>query len=369
MLLNFAVNYAETTRALFTFTTATTKRDLSRGNTKTKRSSVSVSNATAKPGNSKKTCTFKLQQCRKNLLEFFPILFEDSAIFKFHSRPVLHVRFWNLLNLSQSNQSNGMPNRIIREGILTSERVNRLAPQAELFYRRLMSVVDDFGRFTAHPGLLRSACYPLRVDEVREADISRWLAEVQLAGLIALYAVAGKGYLEMIDFRQQVRAKVSKFPAPDDEQLRISCVAVATQLRASAHLDGDGDGDGDGMKLSTVSCTEPPLADSVPEVAVLKFPCVGQDGGEWTLTEKKLAEYCESFPGIDVLIECRKARQWCIDNKTHRKTKKGMPRFLTGWLSKSQNSSRNQINPAPPASRNPTDAERQNWNPTDAGLE
>src|SRR3990167_1862607 len=127
-----------------------------------------------------------------------------------------------------------MPNRIIREGILTSERVNKLAPQAELFYRRLMSVVDDYGRFTAHPGLLRSACYPLRVDEVREADITRWLADVQLAGLIALYAVAGKGYLEMIDFRQQVRAKESRFPAPV-----ANCIADATQVRADAHLDGD----------------------------------------------------------------------------------------------------------------------------------
>lgn len=35
-----------------------------------------------------------------------------------------------------------MPSRILREGILTSERVNALAPLEELFYRRLMSVVD-----------------------------------------------------------------------------------------------------------------------------------------------------------------------------------------------------------------------------------
>lgn len=107
-----------------------------------------------------------------------------------------------------------MPSRILREGILTSERVNSLSPHAELFYRRLMSVVDDFGRFSAHPALLRAACYPLRVDEVREADISRWLSSVESAGLILLYAVNSKRFLEMIDFRQQVRAKESKFPAP-----------------------------------------------------------------------------------------------------------------------------------------------------------
>ena len=36
-----------------------------------------------------------------------------------------------------------MPNRILREGILTSERVNALSWEAEVFYRRLMSAVDE----------------------------------------------------------------------------------------------------------------------------------------------------------------------------------------------------------------------------------
>ena len=40
-----------------------------------------------------------------------------------------------------------MPNRIIREGILSSDRVDQLDPPAEVFYRRLMSKVDDHGLF------------------------------------------------------------------------------------------------------------------------------------------------------------------------------------------------------------------------------
>lgn len=104
-----------------------------------------------------------------------------------------------------------MPNRYLREGILTSERVNKLAPHAEVFYRRLMSVVDDYGRFEANPKLLRASCYPLRVDEVREADISRWLTEVESAGLIALYAANGKNYLELLGLGEP-RAKSSKYP-------------------------------------------------------------------------------------------------------------------------------------------------------------
>jgi hypothetical protein len=142
-----------------------------------------------------------------------------------------------------------MPNRVLREGILTSERINALKPQAELFFRRLMSVVDDYGRYSANPALLRAHCYPLKLDEVREADISRWLTEVESAGLIALYAVETKRYLEMKDFRQQVRAKESKWPQPPS-----GCLADATQTsgRREAYAPvvggggGGGDGDGDG---------------------------------------------------------------------------------------------------------------------------
>jgi hypothetical protein len=96
-----------------------------------------------------------------------------------------------------------------------------------------MSVVDDYGRFDARPAILRTACYPLQIDRIREADISRSLSEVKRAGLIALYEVNGKPFLEMLDFRQQVRAKESKWPG--------KCVADAQRLlsvcEASAHLD------------------------------------------------------------------------------------------------------------------------------------
>ena len=140
-----------------------------------------------------------------------------------------------------------MPNRILREGILTSERVNALDAEAEVFYRRLMSVVDDFGRFTAHPSLLRAALYPLKLDTVRDSDMERLLAEVERAGLITVYGTGGKRFLELLDFKQQVRAKVSKYPQPPSaaSQARSTCVADAQQAPADAHLDGGGGGDGD----------------------------------------------------------------------------------------------------------------------------
>jgi uncharacterized phage protein (TIGR02220 family) len=135
-----------------------------------------------------------------------------------------------------------MPNRILREGILTSERIAKLSWPAEVFYRRLMSVVDDFGRYHATPMLLRAACYPLGLDRVSDSDVGKWLGETRKAALVGTYQVEGKSYLVLQDFRQQVRATTSKFPPPPDDaqQMPSTCVADAQQTPAPAHLDGDG---------------------------------------------------------------------------------------------------------------------------------
>jgi hypothetical protein len=106
-----------------------------------------------------------------------------------------------------------MPSRLIREGILTSERVDQLDAAAEVFYRRLMSKVDDHGLYDARPAILRSSLYPLRVDRVREADITRWIAACEKAGVIALYTYEGKPYLQMLDTRWSARSE-PKFPLP-----------------------------------------------------------------------------------------------------------------------------------------------------------
>lgn len=110
-----------------------------------------------------------------------------------------------------------MPNRILRDGILESRRVDALSVNAELFYRRLMSVVDDYGRFYGDPELLRSRCFPRRIDKIDNADISKWVAECAKAGLLKSHETTKGPILEMIDFGQPVRTLKSKFPLDGDK--------------------------------------------------------------------------------------------------------------------------------------------------------
>lgn len=113
-----------------------------------------------------------------------------------------------------------MPTRILREGILTSEKVNSLSERAELFYRRLMSVADDYGRYFAHVSILRANCYPLRLNSVSEADVQRMLSECLKSGLVVIYD-SGR-HLFLPNFGQQTRSR-SKFPQPTETELLIKC--------------------------------------------------------------------------------------------------------------------------------------------------
>ncbi|MDE2106866.1 MAG: hypothetical protein KGL39_57150, partial [Patescibacteria group bacterium] len=158
-----------------------------------------------------------------------------------------------------------MPNRIIRDGVLTSERVNALSERAELFYRRLMSVVDDFGRFSANPMLLRASCYPLRLDSVKDRDISGWLSECFEAGLLGFYEASGSKYLELLNFKQRTRQAKSKCPSIDG-QLTVKCPSIA-------HGDGDGDGDGDDNPRKRASA-DADLFPDVPEQVVRDFKAI-----------------------------------------------------------------------------------------------
>lgn len=67
---------------------------------------------------------------------------------------------------------------------------------------------------------------------------------------------------------------------------------------------------------------------------LLEFPCRG--GRKWKLDAARLASYHQTYPDLDIGSEVRKARQWLIDNRTKRKTVRGMPHYLANWLSRAE---------------------------------
>lgn len=97
-----------------------------------------------------------------------------------------------------------------------SDKVNEISVHAERFFVRLIMKVDDYGCFYADTRMLKANLFPLLLDKIREADLLRWTAECQKAGLIVLYEAEGKRYLQIVDFKQRLDRAHRKFPNPEN---------------------------------------------------------------------------------------------------------------------------------------------------------
>ena len=117
-------------------------------------------------------------------------------------------------------QDSQVPNRILREGIIDSRTMNSMTEEAEFYYRRLISIVDDFGRVEADPEMLRVKCFPRRLEQWPVARLESAMAETSKCRtdddlpLVSYYRVGPKSYLQVNNFGQRLRAEKSKYPPP-----------------------------------------------------------------------------------------------------------------------------------------------------------
>lgn len=110
-----------------------------------------------------------------------------------------------------------MPNRIIKESICRSDSIDSLSWFEEVLFYRLIVVCDDYGRFDGRAAVIRGACFPLK-DDITKKQISEAIDKLSTAGLVRGYEVQGRPYLQLTTWNchQQIRAKKSKYPAPDE---------------------------------------------------------------------------------------------------------------------------------------------------------
>ena len=125
-----------------------------------------------------------------------------------------------------------MPNRVIREGFLDSEKINSLSDQEQIFYIRLLLVVDDYGRYDARPELIKSRCYP--VTDKRQSIVSTMLTKLNKVGLLVLYNVDNKNYLEICNYNQRLRQKREKYPAPNIGVI-VECLTDDSYVRPESN--------------------------------------------------------------------------------------------------------------------------------------
>lgn len=89
-------------------------------------------------------------------------------------------------------------------------------------------------------------------------------------------------------------------------------------------------------RVKNTSSTEPSKDASMQESVFIKLPL--NDGTEHPVTEKDLKRYIELYPAVDVRQDLRNMVGWLEANPSKRKTKKGVRRFITNWLARTQDS-------------------------------
>ena len=78
-------------------------------------------------------------------------------------------------------------------------------------------------------------------------------------------------------------------------------------------------------------CSEP--------VAVLPL----KDGTEYEISAESFEEFVSAYPEINVLSEMRKMRAWCLSNPSNRKTRRGIMKFINGWLGRAKTESSHSV--------------------------
>lgn len=95
-----------------------------------------------------------------------------------------------------------MPNRILKESIRTSKKINGLTDFQFRLWAYLITYVDDYGRGSADPELIKGFVFPRRKG-VTESAIKAGLTDLANIGLVHLYEVDGEPYLKIEGWEQE----------------------------------------------------------------------------------------------------------------------------------------------------------------------
>ena len=77
-----------------------------------------------------------------------------------------------------------------------------------------------------------------------------------------------------------------------------------------------------------------PAAEPQPTPSEFDIPL--NDGSFYNVPMENIAVYKRLYPAVDVEQALRNMIGWCMGNPTRRKTRRGVKRFITGWLSGDQ---------------------------------
>ena len=127
-----------------------------------------------------------------------------------------------------------MPDRMLRESIITNKKINSLSDFQYRVWIHLILYADDYGRGSADPEVLKGQAFTCR-KRVTIAAIANALADLASMGCISLYEVDGKSYFCFPNWgaHQRIQSKYAKFPAPMQKGVQVD--SKPTHTHAHTH--------------------------------------------------------------------------------------------------------------------------------------
>jgi len=114
--------------------------------------------------------------------------------------------------------------RSIKPSFPADETLGQCSRDARLLFACLWATCcDDHGRFRAAPALVRGAVFPYD-DNLDNASVELLLKELEVAGRLELYEVAGQRYGYVVNWAKHQRISNAGVPDfPDPPSLAASC--------------------------------------------------------------------------------------------------------------------------------------------------
>lgn len=217
--------------------------------------------------------------------------------------------------------------RTLKPELPQSESMGRISREARLLFISLFTLADDAGRLRGSSRMLASLLYPY--DDDAPGLIDTWMVELEGEACVRRYKCEGDTFLEICNWlkHQKIdKPSPSKLPPFAEDSRIVANVREESPLDQGSRIKDQGR---DHDHSSASGSDEPPAA------GVVELPIV--DGTNYAVSKRLYETYISAYPALDVNAEIISMKAWLLSNPANRKTRKGMPRFVNGWLSKAQN--------------------------------
>lgn len=143
----------------------------------------------------------------------------------------------------------------------------------------------------------------------------------------------------MRNYMREYREKQKQLIAGDVDE--TPCKANSEANVSVPEEDIERDKDLDSEREEKDVCAEPPDSGrstpaAKPQPTPSEFDIPLNDGSFYNVPMENIEVYKKLYPAVDVEQALRNMIGWCMGNPTRRKTRRGVKRFITGWLAGDQ---------------------------------